>query len=828
MVSELKRRVQALRSGRGVASPPLAPAPVPAPPPAPDGLATPAPPAAKGVQTLELEGHAELDLGPGAIEGVSPLLEGMTFHVGAWVSSDAFASGRRDGEGRFRLRLPVDARTGTLVLKLQLYVEMVDPETQLCKPFPLGTGLACLRELSAQAPVTVACCDPFSEQQVCLLTLRAASRIDVSGLRASALHDTGRFNRVLEALSADIVRSIREGNVRVPEVARGFVDGLSCMPAAGSARLGIPPLKTHYAALSRLIAGVDRPLPHALLLYYLQTVLTHAGLTIDEANGLANREFARVAGDVAMGITFDADQCPYQRDLALMMGIVIDPELHVSLGLNPVTSEDIGLPFAQHTFIGRDMTPQARPELRAVLAGGSDSPRARLARCVGLLHGREWPPLCRAAVQDDCETSATAGLLAVSTVRAQDMSAAAFRRGAKGHAAFQAWTPACYEAAGRFFGRMQAMLRSGSLTVDATVGLAGGAAANARTTDEGGAPEAPGIDERGGLGGHCFAVMRYRDPDGGADGLYVRILEGTSCMRTYHERPGCPRYRVRMNMDGQESLQELPMSRFLTLLSNTVSMEAQVVNRVIGGGGDKETVRAGVRGARDIPGFVRPTIVMRCLHSLDPGSRAGSEVAFYKWCLFTGMTEDGADVGTLPLDELEYPGPSGQRGAGCRPACLATQRLQGVASALREEDLSLGVAILNEAWPPLADAATFRGLLNLWEPLEPLSRANAGLGELRRKGVPYTSVACMESPASHALVDVVYEAKRLLVDEVNAVNLVRPDSDGIFLTAAKIGTGVAVVVHVPEAQTAREGPTLTLVASIKEAKANLGWPEAPA
>jgi hypothetical protein len=829
MVSEIKQRLReyrtagmSCRAGRSVSAQndPLA---------IPDG-----PPAqASKTQTIDIEGYAELDLGPERITTTSPVISNMTVHVGAWVTSDAFVFGERDKDGKFRLSLPFPGGApGGSVLKLQVYVTLVDPESQLSKPFPLGGSFACLRALSTQAPVSVVVNDPYSEQTVCRMTLKAARPFDASGLSASAVVGIDEFNKTLVAMSLEIKRTIEAASVRVPAVAKPFVDGLSFMPNGGSGELGIPALRTHYAAMSSIIEGVDRPLPHALLAYFLQLALAHSGLTIDEAARLPDREFSRFVGDVVMGITKDADGCPYQRDLTLAMGLTFDNECHFTFGLQPVTSEDIGLPYAQPNFIGRDMTPQTRPDLQRVLsvpaAGPKETRRAKLQQLASLLHSEARAALCRAGVIDDCETSATAIMLAVSTIKKMDMSSEAFRLGAQGYTALQGWTPQCYQAAAGVFTRIQNMLRSEKLKISLAVGLAGGASANSQTTeDEGPGQDVPNIDDREGLGGHCFAVMRYQDPgDATGSSLYVRILEGTSCIKVHHEAPSCIRYSVRMTVNGQETVTEPPMSRFLSLLSTSVLKETQVVNRVIGTSASEP---AGIQGALDVPGFVRPTIVMRCLHSLDLSSRAGSELAFYKWCVFTGMTGESTDVGTLPLDGIEYKGLSNQLGGGCRPAQLASNSLQGVASSISPEVLGRGIAILNEVWPPLADAETFRKLLNLWEPLAPLTQVNTELGASRRKGVSYVTVACMETPASHALVDAVYETKKLLVDETNEINSSRPDSDGIFLTVMKIGTGVQIMINVPEGPSAgvseARGPSraLTLMKSLKEAKANIGW-----
>ena len=770
----------------------------------------------------------------------------MEFHVGAWITRDCFVSARRDDEGCFTLKIPLNApakagkkktRTGASdadwpvtnkappaplvdILKLQLYVILTDPETQLTKPFPLAGGLACLRRLCKGQKQVINFQDPNSRSCLCNMTLQAVQPLNTKDLGASVLWRTNIYHKKLRVLSSQVMDAAVSPQWQVPNAARDFMNGLSYLPNGGSKEMEIPPINTHFAAYGGFLDGVDRNLPHAMLAYYLQLVVTQHGLSIQEANGLPDRRFAQLAGSVLGGLTNDADGCPYQYDRSLAIGLVLDSSNHLLYGLKPVTSEDIGLPFAQSTYIGRDFTPQARPDLRAALA--ENEPRRRFEQLAGVLHARRYASLCRAAVQDDCETSATACMLAKRTVASQDMSPGAFRRGAVGYTAFANWTGQCFEQTGVFFTRLQGLLRSGKLNISTVVGLAGGAKADSEAmSKKGGKPDKqPSIDDPADLGGHCYCVLRFMDNDAASEeeGLYVCLLEGTTCMRTYRDRADGPLYTVSLGWgDKPEKKEQLPMTRFLSLMCDTVSLSTQVITTPI----DAYAASHGVSGAQNVPGFVRSTAVMKCLHSLDRSSPAGCDVPFYKWCVYTGVTGDPADLGVLPIDELEY-SQKHRLGAGCRPAALADPKLRGLALAMTAADRKEGSDVLDEVWPPMADEATFKALLNLWETLPPLVGVNEQLGRFRRTGVSYATIACMESPASPALVDVVFEINRLLAEEANRINLARPDSDGIFLTVDRLGTGVTKTLHVPEVSQA-----LTFCRSLKEAKAGLGWPVPP-
>ena len=814
----------------------------------------PLPPKADRMQTLELHGHLALKLGQMDVADGAPELEGKTFYVGCWVSPRGFVYGQRAADGTLTLSVPVDTWEDFDTLKLQLYCRMLDPETGLTKPFPLSDAVASIQELCQTcAPpgavgipagpatgktVVLEFRDPIMELNGTTLVLTARKSVDTTRLKRSAMYDVGKSNEVMERLSKRVGTAIKSNKVRVPSVAEGFVEGIGFLPSAGSPSLGIPPVKTHYGALSALVEGIDRRLPHSVLAYYLQLVLTHQGLTIDQAYALPGQQFAKLVGDVLWGITQTAGGFPYEPDRTVVSGLALDPKGGVKVGLQLVTTEDIGLPFAASNFIGRDLTPP-RPadlsQLPVLPADGSppEDAGAFFRACVEALDAEEHPSVDISMGADDCETSGTAGQIAANTVREEDMSPEAFRRGLEFNARgtsdfhiFKAWTLKDVDKTSAFFMRAQNMMKDRSLKISLVVGLAGGVAANTESTGDMAKTRRrkkksePGIDDMQELGGHCFAALRHTDTDGG---VYVRLLEGTSCVQIHKELPDGPKYKIsyeyKTNKDKKlikKFEDTLGMTDFLTTLSTFVSDATQVVNDVVGGGGPSQGFRVGIKSSRKIQGFVRPTIVMPCLHSLDPADRVGSQIGFYKWCLYTGLTCDPGDLGSLPLEEGEY---AKCLGAGCRPVSLASKSLQGFGLDVDAEQFAVPRAVLNEVWPPMATADQFRGVLALWAPLKSLSLVNADLCPCYRKqGLEYTTITCMESPSSPALIPLIAHMKEGLAREVNRINLARQDSDLITMSVAEIGNGVDITLHVP-----LRSAKLTFMSSVREGLTKMGW-----
>jgi hypothetical protein len=89
----------------------------------------------------------------------------------------------------------------------------------------------------------------------------------------------------------------------------------------------------------------------------------------------------------------------------------------------------------------------------------------------------------------------------------------------------------------------------------------------------------------------------------------------------------------------------------------------------------------------------------------------------------------------------------------------------------------------------------------------------------------------METPGVPEYIPLFLEAKGQLVSATNAINRARPDSDGIIGTVCALGTGVHILLDVPDY--ASDVPSsgsehslrcLTYVESMKEAMQQIGWP----
>ena len=494
-----------------------------------------------------------------------------------------------------------------------------------------------------------------------------------------------------------------------------------------------------------------------------------------------------------------------------------------------MVSEDVGEPYSVFSYLHQTFEKPSRVSTQLNLAASQDGAAVFAAHRDALQAAQNSlveversimkvrGPFCDylfysdCRPQDDCETSTTAAQIAVNTVRDGDMSMSAFlselhsvsvgaqisahRESTEKDGVFRNWTPKCYESAAHFFTRLQGMLRSGEIQIKLVVGLAGAASADAACESN-----VESIDQAANLCGHCFAVLRHQE---GCGQPYVRLLEGTTNMRVYADQPDGPKYTCKINKNGEPTSMELPMSKFLTLLSQTAEKNMRVINVAMDQPMDLASVGA-VKGGT-ITGLARTTIVTQCLHT----QTSPKDMVFYRWCMFTGLAGDRAECGSLPLDENEFPN---MLSAGCRPATLANVELKGLGFT----ENGPGHEILDEVWPPLADKALFHRLLSLWETPPALSAANADLKKRYRAGVTYTTVSFFESPSSPQILDQIYGIKKIHADTANKIQQDRPDSDGIFMTVHAMGTGVCCTLHVPE-----QSQTHTFIDSLTKARAVL-------
>ena len=270
--------------------------------------------------TIELEGSCQIAVGPLKLPAEC---ESMRFYIGGWLTRDRcclapLAVGSETKVGipmdptrpSFALSLPVDLVGDVDTLKLQILCVRLDPDTGLTKAFPVLAGVSCMHKLAKEKQDTLKLTDPFNTPVVSLIELRLRGSVDTSRLRRSALYRVGEYNENIKKLSSSLVSAVTKSKVRVPQPVKPFLNGLSFLSNSGNQSIGIPPPNIHYATMDRNIAGLKRALPHTVLAYYLQMVVTQSGMTIDEVLALPPREFAKFAGDVLWGITSDAGAAP--------------------------------------------------------------------------------------------------------------------------------------------------------------------------------------------------------------------------------------------------------------------------------------------------------------------------------------------------------------------------------------------------------------------------------------------------------------------------------------------------------------------------------------
>ena len=762
---------------------------------------------------LRVTGTLTLDVGRIRLPESDMEEQEKQIHLGAWIGRSSFASAKRNADDTFELSVPFSKGDPDLV-KLEVYCVMEDPETGLTKPFPLVSSMACLHSLSKSGTADVIFLDPFENPLGCKASLKLQEPFDASVLRPSSLRSAKLHNEAMEAMAQRVVDTISSNNFHVPPPAQGFEVGLTYLPSGGAQEiLGIPPVATHYAVLSRYTSNIDRPLPHALLAYYLQQSLSHSGLTISQLNALADEEFAREAGDVLWGLTADAGWCPYEPDRTLSVGMQIDMK-GIHLGLTPVTTENIGLPFAESSFIGResvdpsttigDQVKQKTNKKLGLLDNRRETMEQEFKRYLETLiqraaqRGNKKVAFTRSLLLDDCETSAMGGELAASTVKKGNMTV--FEEELRGDPLFKNWTSECFKQCQKFYTRLQDYLRRRQIDVCLMVGLAGGASAG--EINEGKPETESNIDAAKNLNGHCFGVLRHVNP--ATNKLYVRLLEGTTRIRIHTPAPDVI-YTCK-KMDSEKPL-KLPLDKFQILLCQSLSGALALTKSVV-----RDTEKSAAPHV--VPGLTRESVVLPCLHSLG----ANSDIPFYKWCVYTGLSCD-TGVGSLLLDDTEG---SSILSTGCRPYQMASPKLQAVSAELPSEMSALGEQILDEVWPPIASKATFRSVMQQWEMLTPLSEVNANLSDKRiHKDTTYSTVACMESPNDPGCVEPMHRLNCLVINEANRLNLALPDSDGIFVTVDRIGTGISKTLHIPH-----RSATLTYMRSLRQVQFKLGWPGA--
>lgn len=392
----------------------------------------------------------------------------------------------------------------------------------------------------------------------------------------------------------------------------------------------------------------------------------------------------------------------------------------------------------------------------------------------------------------------------------------ALREACQGFAVFKNFTPKSWDLMAGIFDRGNTMLEQGHLRVMTTVGLASAASAEEVAKDA------------SSLGGHCFNVGYLKTPS--MEKSVCELLEGTSAMISVPIHDGSTRYRVRLFSGETGKVQSetvWTLAELLPALGCTVGSLTQIANAPNGAHSDTS---GGWAFKSPVTAWVGRTMAIASLDS-DPKY----PLHFYNRIMYTGWSCAGVagGQGSLPVQESQSATPS--RGgshsmyAGCHPYDLNSPSLRGISAELSPEEQKLMADIMEETTPPMVKNAVFQKLAEFWVPCKPAEDINTRTS--RESGVKYIRVAAMETPGVPEYIPLFLEAKGQLVSATNAINRARPDSDGIIGTVCALGTGVHILLDVPDY--ASDAPSsgsehslrcLTYVESMKEAMQQIGWP----
>ena len=412
---------------------------------------------------------------------------------------------------------------------------------------------------------------------------------------------------------------------------------------------------------------------------------------------------------------------------------------------------------------------------------------------------------------DDCESSAYLARLLEAALVDFVQRKGNLQQECKDYVIFKNWASSDFEIFQNILMMGGEMLMSKALTISNTVGLACAAAVGQEAS----------IDS---YNGHCFNVGRFINADDGS--VHCFILEGTAPMEQMKVTDHTPRVTamVRGLSPSNEkawSSVSMDMPKFLTMLGKTVAVLSQVANEPKG----DNASGGGVVSKEKLTGWISSKEVINSLDS-DPKYPMPfyNRLVFMAWqCTETGVgcmpvEESGASL-TKSLGNNPAPGESGEgsRFVGIPPYLLADARLRGLDVSLTDEQVQMMNEIIEEVQPGLPPEQFFRELAGYWHPADPLlSEPVIPYGQENR----YVIASCMESPGSPDYIHLLYEAKKILFDEANRLNMQRPDSDGIMAFVKETGTGCTTLLRVPN----QDIPKLTFVECVITAMKTKNWP----
>lgn len=444
-------------------------------------------------------------------------------------------------------------------------------------------------------------------------------------------------------------------------------------------------------------------------------------------------------------------------------------------------------------------------------------------------------------IDDDCESSTLLAKIAKKTSLAFHQSmrmqarlsgpgrsaGEALREACAGWSVFKNFTPKSWDLMAQIFDRGNTMLEKGHLRIMSTIGLATSASASEVAKD----PR--------NLSGHCFNVGYIKTPS--MKECKCILLEGTAAMIMLPVTDASTRFVVDIFEDNKKMGQQvMDLPSLLSPLGGTVMMLSQIINSPNGVGFPE---KGGWPFHCKVTGWLGRTMVMG---SLDSDEKY--PLRFYNRILFTGWSCTSSGQGCMPVKEdHDTTVRRGKTGGvmGCHPYDLNDMKLRGLSADLSADENKLMADIMEETTAPMVDPRVLQQISNFWVPCLPIECINQRKKGLHAEGMSYVRVAVMETPGVPEFIPLVLEAKGQLMSMTNAINSARPDSDGIVCSVCALGTGVHVLIDVPDYASPRSGTSkssvaesapadtatpvprkLTFIDSMKQAMVKIGWPGA--
>ena len=760
------------------------------------------------------------------------------FFISSWLDKD-----RGDGQeanyknkstgASFTLNTNVKD-TETDLLKLQASMRILDDSTNNRRTITFATGAAFLPALLEGKVIQTVLRDVFSPTDRVEISMmvsnaheftncttisphfgtssqRNSKRGQVLGSEAgsgkkptitflkSPLWSISKFNEEVNRMADGVSSNMKANNTVIPPGGDGFVQGLTAWDFAGATfehtTEAIPPLKTHYALMNAHEDSIDRKLPIALAAFNAQVLIQQTGMTMDQVMALPDKEFAPLFCQ-SMVMSRDACMVPYNRDFKPTLGF----SLFEGMIITCKSTENMALPCSASAFLGREYH-----EVTPMPLQGTETMK-ELADITSA-HSRTQQVNNPCIFDDDCESSAGAGKELLNSTCSGDVSPAGVQSAIQDWPVFKHWTDSCVNYMSAFLQRGVNLVKTDRLQICTAIGLATNASASVTdgtATSVPGTPVAP-IE----YNGHCFMVGKHTSSDGMPSCF---LLEGTAPMRQHRVTKDSPRVSVIMvapNVPNQTHVVNMPT--FLTLLGKTVTALTQITNKTRGYSNPSE--KCGWKTPTPIEGWLAAEMHMCGLDS-DPTEN----LAFYNRIMFCGLKCTEAGLGCMPVQESTSPHRTIT--AGCHPYDLNSKTIRGVDLCMDDTKKHLMKDIMNEAMPPIVSTSTLQAIARQWVVHEPLTTVNRDVQSQYKSGVSYITTTAMETPATLRLLPVMLQAKSILIDRFNKINLAKPNSDGIFARVVPLGTGVHTILYVPNQTIAN----VTVVQSLKQALLEVQWP----